>query len=96
MENFKKNINQYQKGTMTPSSKTNEPAHKFNKMLTASLRSNASMLESLDDPFSRTSCRKKSPDSQLWQLLDKLKIQKGEQLDSDNLEQFKRTRQMYV
>jgi hypothetical protein len=54
------------------------------------------MLKSQDDPFSRTSYRKKSPDGQLWSLLDNLKIQKGEQQDSENLEQFKKTRQLYI
>ena len=82
---FKNNVSNYQKGSMTPAGDSVDP---YSKMLSKSLRNNASMLVSNEDPFKRTSIRKASNDGQLWQLLDKLKISKGEKLDKDNKDEF--------
>ena len=52
-------------------------ADPYNKMLSKSLYNNVSVLDQ-DDPFKRTSLRKGSNDGQLWQILDGLKVKKGE------------------
>ena len=56
---FKNNVSNYQKGSMTPAGDSVDP---YSKMLSKSLRNNASMLVSNIDPFKRTSIRKASND----------------------------------